>query len=116
MQYLCDSYWTDHGGCYHYSTGSKYTNYEDLLEAVKKEADDKSIPFRYIQVLNPYAYVIISVYFLIQRVGYRACSDFPTQVFFDSVYSVLATFLIISPEWHHVLHTSLVYDSLWSDC
>ena len=94
MQFLCDSYWTDHGGCYHYSTGSKYTNYEDLLEAVKKEADDKSIPFRYIQVLSPYAYVIISVYFLIQRVGCRACSDFPSQVFFDSIYySVLATFL-----------------------
>ena len=53
--YHYDSYWTDNGGCYHYSTGSKYTNYEDLLEAVKKEAEDKSIPFRYIQV-SPYTY------------------------------------------------------------
>ena len=44
------SYWTDNGGCYHYNTGKNYTNYEDLLVAVKKDADDKGIPFRYIQV------------------------------------------------------------------
>ena len=44
------SYWTDNGACYHYNTGSKYSNYEDLLVAVKKDADDKGIPFRYVQV------------------------------------------------------------------
>ena len=43
-------YWTDNGACYYYTTGSKYTNYEDLLVAVKKDADDSGLPFRYVQV------------------------------------------------------------------
>ena len=46
------SYWTDNGACYYYTTGSKYTNYEDLLVAVKKDADDNGIPFRYVQVCS----------------------------------------------------------------
>ena len=45
------SYWTDNGACYYYTTGSKYTNYEDVLVAVKKDADDNGIPFRYVQVI-----------------------------------------------------------------
>ena len=42
-------YYTDNGACYHYSTG-KFDNYEDAMLAIKKEADDKDIPFRYLQL------------------------------------------------------------------
>lgn len=44
------SYWTDNGACYYYTTGNKYANYEDLLVAVKKDADENGLPFRYVQV------------------------------------------------------------------
>lgn len=44
------SYWTDNGGCYHYSHGSQFSNYEDLLVAVKKDADEKNLPYKYLQV------------------------------------------------------------------
>ena len=44
------SYWTDNGACYYYTTGSKYSNYKDVLMAVKKDADDNGLPFRYVQV------------------------------------------------------------------
>ena len=40
----------DNGACYYHTTGSKYSNYEDLLVAVKKDADDNGLPFRYVQV------------------------------------------------------------------
>ena len=43
-------YWTDNGACYYHTTGSQYSNYEDLLVAVKKDADQQNIPFQYIQV------------------------------------------------------------------
>ena len=43
-------YWTDNGACYYHTTGSQYSNYEDLLVAVKEDADNKNIPFRYVQV------------------------------------------------------------------
>lgn len=43
-------YWTDNGACYYHTSGSQYSNYEDLLVAIKKDADQKSIPFRYVQV------------------------------------------------------------------
>ena len=47
---MCECrYWTDNGGCYHYNR-SGYANYEDLLKAVKKDAEDSGIPFRYMQV------------------------------------------------------------------
>ena len=45
------SYWTDNGACYYGMTGSNYTNYEDLLVAVKEDADKSGLPFRYIQVI-----------------------------------------------------------------
>jgi hypothetical protein len=41
---------TINGACYYYTTGSKYSNYEDVLVAVKKDADDNGLPFRYVQV------------------------------------------------------------------
>ena len=44
------SYYTDNGACYYHTPGSKYSNYEDVLVAVKKDADDNGIPFRYVQV------------------------------------------------------------------
>ena len=44
-------YWTDNGACYYGTTGSKYVNYEDLLVAVKEDANKSGIPYRYIQVL-----------------------------------------------------------------
>ena len=43
-------YWTDNGACYYHTTGTQYSNYEDLLVAVKEDADAKEIPFRYVQV------------------------------------------------------------------
>ena len=45
-------YWTDNGACYYYNTSSQYNNYEDLLKAVKKDADDSGLPLRYMQVRN----------------------------------------------------------------
>ena len=42
-------YWTDNGACYHYNTGN-YSNYEEVLTAVKKIADEDGIPFRYLQI------------------------------------------------------------------
>ena len=49
--YVCmvHSYWTDHGACYYYDTGG-YSNYEELLVAVKEDADKMEIPYRYLQV------------------------------------------------------------------
>ena len=44
-------YWTDNGACYYGTTGSKYANYEDLLVAVKEDANKSGIPYRYIQVI-----------------------------------------------------------------
>ena len=52
------SYWTDNGACYFNTTGSKYTNYEDLLVAIKEDADNNGIPYRYVQVM---AIVVISI-------------------------------------------------------
>ena len=46
------SYWTDNGACYYGTTGSKYANYEDLLVAVKEDANKSGIPYRYIQVVT----------------------------------------------------------------
>ena len=54
--FLLSSYWTDNGACYHYYN-SPYDNYEDLLIAVKKYADENAIPFRYVQVCTLYMYV-----------------------------------------------------------
>ena len=31
-------------------TGSQYSNYEEVFEDVKKDADQKCIPYRYVQV------------------------------------------------------------------
>ena len=42
-------YWTDNGACYYYNTGT-YLNYEDVLLAVKSDADQRGIPFRYVQL------------------------------------------------------------------
>ena len=42
-------YWTDNGACYYYTTGN-FSNYEDVIVAVKKEADEDGTPFRYVQV------------------------------------------------------------------
>ena len=47
LNYL--GYWTDHGSCYWYNTGD-YTNYEELLVAVKENADFEGIPFGYLQL------------------------------------------------------------------
>ena len=47
---IMHSYYTDNGACYYHTPGSKYSNYEDVLVAVKKDADDNGIPFRYVQV------------------------------------------------------------------
>ena len=46
------SYWTDRGACYYGTTGSQYTNYEDLFVAVKEDADKSGIPYRYVQVIS----------------------------------------------------------------
>ncbi len=43
-------YWTDNGACYYYNTSSKYSNYNDLLNAVKADADKSGLPYRYMQV------------------------------------------------------------------
>ena len=43
-------YWTDNGACYYYYTGKNYTNYEDVLVAVKEDADKNMIPYRYVQL------------------------------------------------------------------
>ena len=43
------SYWTDNGACYYYNDGG-YANYEELLVAVKEDADKQEIPYRYLQV------------------------------------------------------------------
>ena len=51
------SYWTDNGACYYYSTGNKYENYEDLLVAVKEDADENGLPFRYVQVNYAWPYI-----------------------------------------------------------
>lgn len=45
------SYWTDNGACYFNTTGSKYANYEDLLVAIKEDADNNGIPYCYVQVI-----------------------------------------------------------------
>lgn len=42
-------YWTDNGACYYYYNSS-YSNYEDLLVAVKKDADKNELPYRYVQL------------------------------------------------------------------
>lgn len=42
-------YWTDNGACYYYNTGT-YSNYEDVLLAIKSDADQQAIPFRYLQI------------------------------------------------------------------
>ena len=42
-------YYTDNGACYYYYTGD-YANYEEALIAVKKDADNKGIPYRYLQI------------------------------------------------------------------
>ena len=47
---LCCRYGTDNGACYYYTTGSNYSNYEDLIIAVKKDADQNGLPFQYVQV------------------------------------------------------------------
>ena len=47
--YTPDSYWTDNGACYYYTTG-EYANYEDALVAVKEDADKSGLPYRYMQV------------------------------------------------------------------
>ena len=43
-------YWTDNGACYYYYSGKNYSNYEELLVAVKEDADSSGIPFRYVQL------------------------------------------------------------------
>jgi hypothetical protein len=40
----------DNGACYYYTTGSNYSNYQDLIVAVKKDADQSGLPFQYVQV------------------------------------------------------------------
>ena len=45
------SYWTDNGACYYGTTGSQYTNNEDLFVAVKEDADKSGIPYCYVQVI-----------------------------------------------------------------
>ena len=52
MKFMSYSYWTDNGACYYGTTGSKYANYEDLLVAVKEDANKSGIPYRYIQVVT----------------------------------------------------------------
>lgn len=47
LNYL--GYWTDHGSCYWYNTGG-YKDYEELLVAVKENADFEGIPFGYLQL------------------------------------------------------------------
>ena len=42
-------YWTDNGACYYYNTGP-YLNYEQALIAVKEDADEQDIPYRYLQL------------------------------------------------------------------
>ncbi len=49
MIIFATSYWTDNGACYYYYTGN-YSNYEDLLVDVQKDADTKALPFRYVQL------------------------------------------------------------------
>ena len=51
MTILC-RYWTDNGACYFNTTGSNYTNYEDLFVGVKEDAERNGIPYRYVQVLT----------------------------------------------------------------
>lgn len=43
------SYYTDNGACYYYTTDG-YPNYEEVLVAVKEDADKNGLPFRYMQV------------------------------------------------------------------
>ena len=43
------SYWTDNGGCYYYTTAN-FSNYEEVLVAVKEQANKDGIPYRYAQV------------------------------------------------------------------
>ncbi len=43
-------YWTDNGACYYYYPGKGYSNYEDLLVAVKNTSDKANIPYRYVQL------------------------------------------------------------------
>ena len=43
------SYWTDNGACYYFTTAN-FSNYEEALIAVKKQADKDGIPYRYVQV------------------------------------------------------------------
>jgi hypothetical protein len=47
--YVFSSYWTDNGTCYHNYTGN-YSDYEQLLIAVRKDADSKGLPFQYVQL------------------------------------------------------------------
>lgn len=42
-------YWTDNGACYYYNTGN-YSNYEEVLVAVKEDAVKEGLPYRYLQV------------------------------------------------------------------
>ena len=46
------SYWTENRACYFNTTDSKYANYEDLLVAIKEDADNNGIPYRYVQVID----------------------------------------------------------------
>ena len=43
------SYWTDNGACYYYTTAN-FSNYEEVIVAVKVQADKDGIPYRYVQV------------------------------------------------------------------
>ena len=56
------SYWTDNGACYYHSTGSQCSNYEEVFVAVKKDADQKGIPYKYVQVSG---FLALSVYMVV---------------------------------------------------
>ena len=43
------SYWTDNRACYYYTTAN-FSNYEEVIVAVKVQADKDGIPYRYVQV------------------------------------------------------------------
>ena len=42
-------YYTDNGACYYYNTG-EFSNYEEVVLAVKQKAFESNIPYRYLQL------------------------------------------------------------------
>ena len=64
------SYWMDNGACYYYTTAN-FSNYEEVIIAVKKQADKDGIPYRYVQVTILYHMPIALVEVLLSLYYYR---------------------------------------------